>query len=128
MHLNFKVKLIYHYCISIKHWGDKITRRCFFHEILVIRHIPESPCKIRIKKTFKFSAHVSYGSYMPCSIRYVFHTIRYVSCTIRYVFSRIKQLQAPHTLFRCCSAFQDLYHLRLLHIHVCLQMNSLQNM
>lgn len=58
---------------------------------------------------------------MPCSIRYVFHTIRYVSCTIRYVFSRIRQLQAPHTLFMCCSAFQDLYHLRLLHIIVFLQ-------
>lgn len=120
MHLNFKVKLIYHYCISIKHWGDKITRRCFFHEILVIRHIPESPCKIRIKNFQIFRTRLIRFLYaLFDTIR--FHTIRYVSCTIRYVFSRIRQLQAPHTLFMCCSAFQDLYHLRLLHIIVFLQ-------
>lgn len=58
---------------------------------------------------------------MLCTIRYIFHTIRYVSCTIRYVFTSIPESHASDALFMCSSAFQDLYHLWLLLIIVCVQ-------
>lgn len=103
MHQNFEVKLIYHYCISIKHCGDKITGDVFFHKILL-----------------KFP-HTFHTILMLCTLRYIFHTIRYVSCTIRYVLSSIPESHASDALFMCSSAFQDLYHLWLLLIIVCVQ-------
>lgn len=86
MHQNFEVKLIYHYCISIKHCGDKITQRCFFHEILVIRHIPESPCKLPIKKNFKIfrTRFIRFLYALFDTIHFPYDTIRFLHDTLRF--------------------------------------------
>lgn len=65
MHQNFEVKLIYHYCISIKHCGDKITGDVFFHEIL-----------LKFPHTFH--------TILICSVRYDTFSIRYDTFLARY--------------------------------------------
>lgn len=104
MHQNFEVKLIYHYCISIKHCGDKITGDVFFHEIL-----------LKFPHTFH--------TVLICSVRYDTFSIRYDTFLARYdMFLLVYQSRMLlMRFFMCSSAFQDLYHLRLLHIIVCVQ-------